>query len=222
MQERELVDEAVATWIMLIVAAVGALLLFGSHGMPAALAADFLMYPTLVCVASVGEGTAMQASSSTSVFSQPNIIVMCAFADAAARAFFTPLGRYVFDEGGRAGYACMLLMIVAVIAVADVLVRLLRGMASPNMDGYDKLQLKLGGRQENGPDFIKVLDVPLIEKVEIRDSECGRGLFATRPIRQGELIYRAKFHFLPDLPGKVLLRYLVAQWYPFALFSFKV
>ena len=100
-QESGLVDEAVATWTMLIVAAGGALLLFGSHGMWAALAADFLMYPTLVCVASVGEGTAIQASSSLLVFSQPNIIVLCAFADAAARAFFTPLGRYVFDEGGR-------------------------------------------------------------------------------------------------------------------------
>ena len=209
-QESGLVDDAVATWVMLMVAAAGAMLLLRTHGMSAALAADFLMYPTLVCVASVGEGTAIEASNPMSVFSQPNILVMSSFADAAARAIFTPLGRFVFDEGGRTGYACMLLMIVAVIAVADVLIRLLRGMASSEIsDDYDKLQVKLGaqGQAEKGPDFLKVFDVPLIEKVEVRDSECGKGLVATQPIRQGELIYRAKCHFLPDLPGKVLLQY---------------
>lgn len=209
-QESGLVDDAVATWIMLMVAAAGAVLLLRTHGMSAALTADFLIYPALVCVASVGEGTAIEASSPMSVFSQPNILVMSSLADAAARTFFTPLGRYIFDEGGRTGYAYMLLMIVAVIALADVLIRLLRGMASSEISyGYDKLHVKLGaqGQAEKGPDFIKVFDVPLIEKVEVRDKDCGKGLVATQPIRQGELIFRAKFHILPDLPGKVLLQY---------------
>mmetsp|Transcript_61490 Transcript_61490/g.159650 ORF Transcript_61490/g.159650 Transcript_61490/m.159650 type:complete len:1373 (+) Transcript_61490:69-4187(+) len=60
--------------------------------------------------------------------------------------------------------------------------------------------------EEGHSDYLMVLSCEVPDNVAPGDCEYGRGLFATRDMSAGEVIFKAKFHLVDDKPGKILLK----------------
>jgi len=55
-------------------------------------------------------------------------------------------------------------------------------------------------------EYIMVLDAEVPDVLCIKETPYGLGLFTNADIPAGQMISRERFHFLPDKPGKILLR----------------
>lgn len=55
-------------------------------------------------------------------------------------------------------------------------------------------------------DYARILDLKRPEQFELKQTPYGLGMFVTRDIKKGEVVYHAKSILIPNKPGAVLLR----------------
>jgi len=67
---------------------------------------------------------------------------------------------------------------------------------------------KCSGGKPSRPlsDYAHVLDIKRPEAFELKQTPYGLGMFVTRDVKKGDVVYRGQSLLIPDIPGAVLLR----------------